>query len=187
MKRDVGQYVENCHTCRQVKANHHKPYGTVQPLPIPMKKWDEVTMDFITKLPKTPCGYDSIWVVVDRLTKSAQFIPIRESFSVEKLADIYIREVVRYHGVPMSIVSDRDSRFTSRFWQSFQNQMGSKILMSTAYHPQTDGHTERTIHTLEDMLRACIIDFGGSWDDHLPLLDFSYNNSYHSSIQMAPC
>jgi len=144
-------------------------------------------MDFITKLPKTPCGYDSIWVVVDRLTKSVQFIPIRESFSVEKPADIYIREVVRYHVVPMSIVSDRDSRFTSRFWQRNQKQMGSKILMSTAYHPQTDGHTERTIHTLEDMLRACIIDFGGSWDDHLPLLDFSYNNSYHSSIQMAPC
>ena len=124
MKTDVGSFVEGCLTCLQVKANHQKPYGELQPLPIPQKKWDEITMDFITKLPKTMRGYDSIWVIVDRLTKSAQFIPIKENYSVEKLADIYIKEVVKRHGVPVSIVSDRDSRFTSRFWQSFQSQMG---------------------------------------------------------------
>ena len=93
-------------TCLQVKSNHQKPYGEIQPLPIPMKKWDEITMDFITKLPRTSRGHDSIWVVVDRLTKSALFIPIRESYSVERLANIYIKEVVRHHGVPVSIVSD---------------------------------------------------------------------------------
>ena len=186
MKTDVGRFVEACHTCLQVKANHQKPYGELQPLPVPMKKWDEITMDFITKLPRTPRGYDSIWVVVDRLTKSAQFLPIRENYSVEKLAELYVKEVVRRHGVPKSIVSDRDSRFTSRFWQSFQQQMGTKVLMSTAYHPQTDGQSERTIQTLEDMLRACIVDLGGSWEEHLPLAEFAYNNNYHASIQMAP-
>jgi len=135
MKTDVGRFLEACHTCLQVKANHQKPYGEIQPLPVPMKKWDEITMDFITKLSRTPRGYDSIWVVVDRLTKSAQFFPIRESYSVEKLAELYVKEVVRQHGVPKSIVSDRDNRFTSRFRQSFQQQMGTKVLMSTAYHP----------------------------------------------------
>ncbi|KAI3753681.1 hypothetical protein L2E82_25742 [Cichorium intybus] len=186
MKRDVGRFVENCLTCLQVKANHQKPYGAVQPLPVPKKKWDEITMDFITKLPRTPRGYDSIWVIVDRLTKSAHFIPIREDFQVSKLAEIYTREVVKRHGVPTSIISDRDSRFNSHFWQSFQKHFGTKALLSTAYHPQTDGQSERTIQTLEDMLRACIIDFGGSWEDHLPLVEFAYNNTYHSSIQMAP-
>ncbi|KAI3787749.1 hypothetical protein L2E82_00138 [Cichorium intybus] len=120
------------------------------------------------------------------LTKSAQFIPIREDYQASKLAEIYVREMMRRHGVPTSIISDRDSRFTSHFWQSFQKHLGTKALMSTAYHPQTDGQTERTIQTLEDMLRASVIDFGGSWDDHLPLAEFTYNNSYHSSIQMAP-
>ncbi|KAI3792250.1 hypothetical protein L2E82_06124 [Cichorium intybus] len=186
MKRDVGHFVENCLTCLQVKANHQKPYGAVQPLTVPKKKWDEITMDFITKLPRTPRGYDSIWVIVDRLTKSAHFIPIREDFQVSKLAEIYTREVVKRHGVPTSIISDRDSRFNSHFWQSFQKHFGTKALLSTAYHPQTDGQSERTIQTLEDMLRACIIDFGGSWEDHLPLVEFAYNNTYHSSIQMAP-
>ncbi|KAI3723340.1 hypothetical protein L2E82_34842 [Cichorium intybus] len=186
MKRDVGRYVERCLTCLQVKSNHQKPYGEIQPLPIPEKKWDHITMDFVTKLPRTPRGHDSVWVIVDRLTKSAQFIPISEKYKVDQLAKIYIDEVLCRHGLPASIVSDRDSRFTSHFWQSLQKRLGSKVLMSTAYHPQTDGQSERTIQTLEDMLRTCVIDFGGSWEDHLPLVEFAYNNSYHSSIQMAP-
>ena len=107
---------KNCLICLQVKASHQKPGGEVQSLTIPVKKWDEITMDFITKLPRTSCGYDTIWVVVDRLTKSARFIPVKESFSVDKLAEVYIDEVVKFHGVPTSIISDRDSRFTSRFW-----------------------------------------------------------------------
>ncbi|KAI3750829.1 hypothetical protein L2E82_21683 [Cichorium intybus] len=186
MKRDVGRYVERCLTCLQVKSNHQKPYGEIQPLPVPEKKWDHITMDFVTKLPRTPRGHDSVWVIVDRLTKSAQFIPISEKYRVDQLAKIYIDEVLCRHGLPASIVSDRVSRFTSHFWQSLKKRLGSKILMSTAYHPQTDGQSERTIQTLEDMLRTCVIDFGGSWEDHLPLVEFAYNNSYHSSIQMAP-
>ena len=102
------------------------------------------------------------------------------------MADVYVNEIVARHGVPVTIVYDRDTRFTSQFWQDFQKQMGTKLLLSTAYHPQTDGQSERTIQTLEDMLRACIIDFGGSWDTYLPLVEFSYNNSYHASIGMAP-
>ena len=115
MKREIVGYVERCLTCRKVKAEHQRPHGKVQPLPIPMWKWEEITMDFITKLPRTARGVDAIWVIVDRLTKSAHFIPISESISAEKLADIYVREVVARHGVPVSVVSDRDVRFTPRF------------------------------------------------------------------------
>ncbi|KAD4179016.1 hypothetical protein E3N88_27607 [Mikania micrantha] len=186
MKRDVVKHVEKCLTCMQVKAEHQKPYGKLQPLEIPLWKWEHITMDLITKLPKTRKGYDTIWVIVDRLTKSAHFLPIRESYSSEKMAETYVREIVSRHGVPVTIVSDRDTRFTSHFWRNFQEELGTKLLISTAYHPQTDGQSERTIQTLEDMLRACIIDFGGSWDDYLPLAEFSYNNSYHSSIGMPP-
>ncbi|KAI3667584.1 hypothetical protein L6452_42650 [Arctium lappa] len=186
MKLDVASYVEKCVTCLQVKAEHQRPYGSLQPLSIPEWKWDNFTMDFVTKLPKTLRGHDTIWVIVDRLTKSAHFLAMRETLPMEKLAKLYIDEVVSRHGVPQSIVSDRDSRFTSNFWASLQKELGTRLNLSTAYHPQTDGQSERTIQTLEDMLRSCVIDFGGSWDSHLPLVEFAYNNSYHSSIGMAP-
>ncbi|GJT16804.1 putative reverse transcriptase domain-containing protein [Tanacetum coccineum] len=153
---------------------------------IPEWKWEKLAMDFITKLPKSGSGYDTIWVIVDRLTKSAHFLPIREDYKTEKLAKIYVNEIVARHGVPVSIISDRDGRFTSHLWQAFQEALGTRLDMSTAYHPQTDGQSERTIQTLEDMLRACVMDFGGSWDTHLPLIEFSYNNSYHTSIKCAP-
>ncbi|GJS12462.1 putative reverse transcriptase domain-containing protein [Tanacetum coccineum] len=123
---------------------------------------------------------------IAELTKSAHFLPIREDYKTEKLAKIYTNEIVARHGVPVSIISDRDGRFTSHLWQAFQEALGTRLDMSTAYHPQTDGQSERTIQTLEDMLRACVMDFGGSWDTHLPLIEFSYNNSYHTSIKCAP-
>ena len=184
MKRDVAWFVERCLTCRQVKAEHQRPHGKLQPLEIPEWKWEQITMDFITKLPRTARGVDAIWVIVDRLTKSAHFLAISESSSAERLAELYVREVVSRHGVPMSIVSDRDVRFTSRFWKKFHEELGTRLHFSTAYHPQTDGPSERTIQTLEDMLRACVLNFGGSWDTYLPLAEFSYNNSHHSSIGM---
>ncbi|GJT67356.1 putative reverse transcriptase domain-containing protein [Tanacetum coccineum] len=151
-----------------------------------MWKWERITMDFVTKLPKTSTGHDAIWVIVDRLTKSAHFIPIRATDSMETLTRLYIKEIVSRHGVPISIILDRDSHFTSKFWQSLQNALGTQLDMSTTYHPETDGQSERTIQTLEDMLRACVIDFGKGWDKHLPLVEFSYNNSYHASIKAAP-
>ncbi|KAJ9551909.1 hypothetical protein OSB04_015954 [Centaurea solstitialis] len=186
MKKDIAYFVERCVTCLQVKIEHQRPYGKLQQLPIPEWNWEHVTMDFVTKLPRTPKGYDTIWVIVDRLSKSAHFLPMKETYSMERLARLYIAEIVRLHGTPVSIVSDRDARFTSTFWQSFQREMGTQVKLSIAYHPQTDGQSERTIQTLEDMLRACILDFGGSWEDHLPLIEFAYNNSYHSSIEAAP-
>ena len=186
LKKDVALYVSKCLTCARIKAEHQKPSGLLQQPEIPQWKWEQISMDFVTKLPRTKKGHDSIWVIVDRLTKSAHFLPMREDFNMERLALLYINEIVMRHGVPISIISDRDSRFTSRFWQSLQKAMGTRIDLSTSYHPQTDGQTERTIQTLEDMLRACVIEFGGSWDDHLPLVEFSYNNSYHTSIQCAP-
>ncbi|GKB36400.1 putative reverse transcriptase domain-containing protein, partial [Tanacetum coccineum] len=145
-----------------------------------------IAMDFVTKLPRTSSGHDTIWVIVDRLSKSAYFLPMREDYKMDTLARLYLNEIITRHGVPISIISDRDSRFTSRFWQSMQDALGTRLYMSTAYHPQTDGQSERTIQTLEDMLRACVLDFGGSWDVHLPLVEFSYNNSYHSSVRCAP-
>ena len=143
-------------------------------------------MDFVVGLPRTPSGNDAIWVIVDRLTKSAHFLAIKLSFSVEQLAELYVAQIVRYHGIPKSIISDRDGRFTSKFWRSVHQAMGTKLAFSTAFHPQTDGQSERTIQTLEDMLRACIMDFKGTWDKKLPLIEFSYNNSFHASIGMAP-
>ncbi|GJU87248.1 reverse transcriptase domain-containing protein [Tanacetum coccineum] len=174
------------HNGTKVKVEHQRPSGLLQQPEIPEWKWENITMDFITKLPRTRSGHDVIWVVVDRLTKSAHFLAIREDYSTEKLARLYTDEIVARHGVPMSIISDRDARFTSRLWKTFQKALGTRLDMSTAYHPQTDGQSEHTIQTLKDMLRACVIDFGGSWDVHLPLAEFSYNNSYHTSIRCAP-
>ncbi|KAI3811474.1 hypothetical protein L1987_21198 [Smallanthus sonchifolius] len=186
MKKDVAVYISKCLTCSKVKIEHQRPSGLLEQPEIPMWKWECISMDFITKLPRTPRGFDSIWVIVDRLTKSAHFLAIRDDWGAEKLAQVYLDEIVRLHGVPLNIISDRDSRFTSRFWGSLQSFMGTQLNLSTAYHPQTDGQTERTIQTLEDMLRACVLDFGGNWDKYLPLAEFSYNNSYHASIEMAP-
>ncbi|GJU79884.1 putative reverse transcriptase domain-containing protein [Tanacetum coccineum] len=186
MKADIATYVSKCLTCAKVKAEHQKPSGLLQQPEIPVWKWERITMDFITKLPRTPSGYDSIWVIVDRLTKSAHFIPMNEKYKMEKLTRLYLKEIVCRHGVPVSIISDRDPRFASRFWRSLQKSLGTNLDMSTTYHPETDGQSERTIQTLEDMLRACVIDFGSGWDKHLPLAEFSYNNSYHASIKAAP-
>ncbi|GJY98177.1 putative reverse transcriptase domain-containing protein [Tanacetum coccineum] len=149
MKAEIATYVNKCLTCAKVKTEYQKPSGLlVQPV-IPVWKWENITMDFVTKFPKTSTGQDTIWVIVDRLTKSAHFLPMKENDSMEKLTRQYLKEVVTRHGVPVSIISDRDGRFTSQFWQSLQKALG--------------------------------------WDRHLPLLEFSYNNSYHTSTKAAPC
>nr|GEW28932.1 putative reverse transcriptase domain-containing protein [Tanacetum cinerariifolium] len=183
---DIATYVRKCLTCAKVKAEHQRPSGLLQQPKIPVWKWERITTDFITKLPRTQTGYDSIWVIVDRLTKSAHFILVNEKFKTKKLAQLYLKEIVCKHGVPVSIILDRDPIFASRFWRSLQESLGTNLDMSTAYHPQTDGQSKRMIQSLEDMLRACVIDFGNGWDKHLPLAEFSYNNSYHASIKAAP-
>ncbi|GJV68766.1 putative reverse transcriptase domain-containing protein [Tanacetum coccineum] len=151
MKRDIAEYVTKCLTCSKIKAEHQKPSGLLQQPEIPEWKWEKITMDLVTKFPRSSGGYDAIWVIVYRLTKSAHFLTIREDYKTEKL-----------------------------------EALGTKLHMSTAYHLETDGQSECTIQTLEDMLRACVMDFGGSWDTHLPLVEFSYNNSYHTSVKCAP-
>ncbi|GJU11293.1 putative reverse transcriptase domain-containing protein [Tanacetum coccineum] len=186
MKKDIAKYVSKCLTCLKVKAEYQRPSSLLHQTKIPVWKWEGIAMNFVTKLPRTSSGHDTIWVIVDRLTKSAHFLPMREDYKMERLARLYLNEIVARHGVPISIISDRDSHFTSRFWQSMQEALGTRLDMSTTYHPQTDGQSERTIQTLEDMLRACVLDFGGSWDVHLPLVEFSYNNSYHASVRCAP-
>nr|GEZ46594.1 putative reverse transcriptase domain-containing protein [Tanacetum cinerariifolium] len=155
---DIATYVSKCLTCVKVKDEHQKPSGLLQQPDIPVWKWERITMDFVSGLPRTPNGYDTIWVIVDRLTKSAYFLPMKKTDSTEKLTQLYLKEVKAF---------------------------GTNLDMSTAYHPQTDGQRERTIQKLEDMLRACVIDFESSWDRHLSLVEFSYNNSYHASIKVA--
>ncbi|RVX01842.1 Transposon Ty3-I Gag-Pol polyprotein [Vitis vinifera] len=186
MKRDIAQFVANCQICQQVKAEHQRPAGLLQPLPIPEWKWDNITMDFVIGLPRTRSKKNGVWVIVDRLTKSAYFLAMKTTDSMNSLAKLYIQEIVRLHGIPVSIVSDRDPKFTSQFWQSLQRALGTQLNFSTAFHPQTDGQSERVIQILEDMLRVCVLDFGGNWANYLPLAKFAYNNSYQSSIGMAP-
>ncbi|GKB41367.1 putative reverse transcriptase domain-containing protein [Tanacetum coccineum] len=168
-KANIATYVSKCLTCAKVKAEHQRPSGLLVQPDIPQWKWDNIIMDFVMKLPKSSQGYDTIWVIVDRLTKSAIFVPMRETDPLEKLARMYLKEVVMRHGIPVSIICDRDPRFALNFWRSLQKALGTNLDMSTAYHPQTDGQSERTIQTLEDMLRACAIDFGKGWVNHLPL------------------
>nr|GFB49507.1 retrotransposable element Tf2 [Tanacetum cinerariifolium] len=161
MKQDVATFVSKCMTCQQVKIEHQRASCLLQPLEIAMWKWDEISMDFVTGLPTTQKRHDAIWVVVDRLTKSAHFLPIQKNYSISKLAEIFRQEIVILHGTPTSIVSDRDLRFTSRFWKGLQKAWGTRLKFSTSFHPQTDGQSERTIQTLEDMLRACSLEWTG--------------------------
>lgn len=168
MKREIAEFVARCDVCQRVKAEHQRPAGLLQPLPIPEWKWEEVGMDFITGLPRTQSGCDSIWVIIDRLTKVAHFLPVKTTYPSSKLAELYMAKIVCLHGVPKKIVSDRGSPFTSRFWQSLHEALGTRLNFSTAYHPQTDGQTGRVNQILEDMLRACALDYGKSWDKNLP-------------------
>ncbi|GAB2295080.1 hypothetical protein Dimus_038336 [Dionaea muscipula] len=164
MKRFVAEFVAKCLVYQQVKIEHQRPAGKLQNLPIPEWNWEHVTMDFVSGLPLTWKGHDAVWVIVDKLTKSAHFLPVKMTFSLERLAHLYEREIIILHGTPVSIVSDRDPRFVSRFWGSFHKAFGTKLIFSIVYHPQTNGQSERTIQTLEDMLRACSLEWKGNWE-----------------------
>jgi hypothetical protein len=167
-------------------AVHQKLARTLKPLLIPKWKWDGIAMDFILELPKTPIGKDSILVVVDHLTKSTHFIPIKVKDLMDKLARLYVQNIVYLHGVSSTIISDKDSHFTSRFWQSLQKEMGMELKFSTAFHPQIDSQFEWMNQIIGDMLRACVLEFKGSWVQYLPLIEFAYNNSYQATIGMLP-
>ena len=157
LKKDVAEYVAICDTCQRVKAEHQRLAGLLQPMKIPEWKWEEVGMDFIVGLPRTQKGYDSIWVIVDRLTKVAHFLPVKTTYTGTKLAELYMERIVCLHRVPKKIVSDRGTQFTSIFWQKLHDSLGTKLNFSIAYHPQIDGQTKRINRILEDMLRACTL------------------------------
>jgi hypothetical protein len=185
MKIEIARYVAKCDTCRRVKAIHLKVVGPLQSLLIPTWKWEDISMDFILGLPKTAKGFDSIWVIIDRLTKTAHFLPVKVKYPVVAYAELYIARILSLHGVPKTIVSDPGPQFVSKFWEDLHKSLGTILLHSSAYHPQTSGQTKRVNQILEDMLRACVIEFPQKWDDCLPLAEFSYNNSYQEGIKMA--
>jgi transposase InsO family protein len=182
----VAEYVTLCDTCQRVKVEHQLPAELLQPLQVPEWKWEEIAMDFIVGLPRTQSGYDSIRVIVDRLTKVTHFIPIKTTYSESQLKELYMSRIVCLHGVPKKIVSDRGTHFTSKFWKRLHETLDTQLRFSSAYHPQTDGQTERVNQILEDMLRACALQYGRSWDKSLPYAEFFYNNSYQESLKMAP-
>ena len=186
MKVDIAGYVAKCDICQRVKAKHQRPAGLLKPLEIPVWKWDDISMDFVVGLPRTQKGHDAIWVIVDRLTKVAHFLPVRENFRVERLAELFVEHILKLHGAPRSIVSDRGPQFTANFWKSLHSTMGTTLEFSSAYHPQTDGQTERVNQILEDLLRACVLTYSTDWEKSLSYAEFSYNNSYQASLQMSP-
>jgi IS30 family transposase len=162
LKRDVATHVALCDVCQRVKAEHQRPSGLLQPLNVPKWKCEEIGMDFIVGLPRTQNGYDSIWVIVDMLTKVAHFILVKTTYSRAQLVELYMSRIVCLHGVPKKIVSDRGTQFASRFWKRLHDSMDTKLNFSLAYHPQTNGQTERTNQVLKDMLRACALKHGRS-------------------------
>jgi hypothetical protein len=186
MKREIAKYVSECDICQRVKASHLKTTGILQPLSIPSWKWEDISMDFIVGLPNTSLRHDSIWVIVDRLTKIAHFLPVHTTYNAKKYAEINLDQIVRLHGIPKMIISDREAQFIVRFWEQLQQALGTKLIRSSAYHPQTNGQTERINQILEDMLRACVLQYDKNWDKCLSLAEFSYNNSYQTSLKMAP-
>jgi hypothetical protein len=182
MKQDITRYIVECDICGRVKADHLRRLGFLQPLPILVWKWEYIYMDFITGLPRIAKGHDSIWVIMDRLTKTAHFLLVGTRYTALQYAKLYFDRIMTLHGVPLTIVSDRGAVFMSRFWTQLQECLGTSLLRSSAYHPQTDGQTKRVNQVLEDMLRACVISFPEKWDEYLKLAEFSYNNSYQESI-----
>jgi hypothetical protein len=186
MKIEIARYMARCDTCRRIKAIHMKTAGPLQSLPIPAWKWEDISTDFIVGLPRTTKGYDSIWVIIDRLMKISHFLPVKTDHPVTVYAQLYIARILSLHGVPKTIVSDRGPQFVAKFWEELHNSLGTKLLHGSAYHLQTSGQTERVNQILEDMLQACVLEFPQKWDECLPLVEFSYNNSYQESIKMAP-
>jgi hypothetical protein len=185
MKHEVARYDSECDTCQKVKADYMKPGGLLQLISIPEWKWDNISLDFIVCLPMTAHKFDLIWVIVDRLSKSAHFIPVNTYYNVQKDAEIYIAHVICSHEVSKMIISDRGSHFVARFWEQLHASLETHLIHSSAYHPRTDGQTERVNEILEDMLRAYVLEHQGSRYQNLPWAEFSYSNSYQESLKMA--
>jgi hypothetical protein len=185
LKRDVMRLVSRCHACQLAKQRKQNT-GLYTPLPVPNCPWQDVSMDFVLGLPKTTRKHDSVLVVVDRFSKMAHFIPCSRTFDASRVAKIYFDEIVKLHGLPKTIVSDRDVKFTSYFWKTLWHKMGTKLQYSTAFHPQTDGQTEVVNRSLGNLLRTLVGENLRDWDQKLPTAEFAYNNSVNRSIGLSP-
>jgi hypothetical protein len=184
MKREIVEYITRCIECQKVKVENRHPIELLQPLPIPEWKWEVVTMDFITGLPRTCKVHDSIMVVVDKLMKVANFILLKTTHKALDVADIFMKEVARLHGIPKTIVSDRDLKFTSNLWKGLFKGFITNLKFSIDYHLEYDGQTERV--NIVDILRMYVMDKSSKWEDYLHLAEFAYNNGYHASLKMSP-
>ena len=186
MHKDIKEYVSTCIKCQQNKSSNQQPLGLLSPIPTPEQRWNTVTMDLITQLPKTKSGHDAIVVFVDKFSKMVHYVPTVTTIDAPGLAELMISNVVRLHGIPINIISDRDPRFTSSFWKATWKQLGTRLKMSTAYHPQSDGLTERNNRSLEEALRAYVNYHQDNWDHWLALLEYAYNNSVNSTTGYTP-
>ena len=185
MRKKVLQYAQNCDTCQRDKPSRHQPYGQLHPIDAPIKPWNWVTVDFVVKLPKSG-GYDSIAVFTDRLTKYIHLVPCNEAMNASEMASVFLKTIITNHGIPEILTSDRDKLFTSHFWQSLADRMGIDHRLTTAYHPQANGQTERTNQTIEQYLRHYVNYQQDDWTEFLPLAQFAYNNSVHATTGETP-
>ena len=186
MDETVRRFIASCDACQRNKSGNQLPAGLLQPLPIPSRNWQQITMDFIVRLPKTKNGSDAIVVFVDRMSKMVHFQAMTTNATAPEVAKLLFDNVFRLHGMPEVIVSDRDAKFTSLFWKALFKCMGTKLAMSTAFHPETDGQTERNNRTLEQMLRNFVNYRQNDWDHYLVAAEFAYNNAKQASTGMSP-
>ncbi|GJP60702.1 hypothetical protein CLOP_g17914 [Closterium sp. NIES-67] len=186
LTEDVHKFVTSCNTCQRMKSSTQKKAGLLQPLPILDQPWQVVSLDFITGLPPTTSGHDAILVVIDKFSKMGHFIPTHTTAHTEETAQLFVRYIISQHGIPTTLISDRDPKFTSKFWKELMSLLRTKLAMSSAYHPQTDGQTERLNQIVEQLLRAACKDEISKWDLHLPVLEFAYNNATHAATRQTP-
>ncbi|GJP51916.1 hypothetical protein CLOM_g11044 [Closterium sp. NIES-68] len=186
MADDVQKFVTSCTTCQRMKISKPKKAGLLQPLPVPEQPWQVVSLDFITGLPTTTSGHDAILVIIDNFSKMGHFIPTHTTARTEETAQLFVRYIISQHGIPTTLISDRDPKFTSKFWKELMSLLGTELAMSSAYHPQTDGQTERLNQIVEQLLRTACKDDISKWDLHVPILEFAYNNATHAATGQTP-
>ncbi|GJP48725.1 hypothetical protein CLOM_g8004 [Closterium sp. NIES-68] len=186
MAADVQQFVTSCATCQRMKSSKQKKAGLLQPLPVPEQPWQVVSPDFITGLPSTTSGHDAILVVMDKFSKMGHFISTHTTARTEETAQLFVRYIISQHGIPTTLISERDLKFTSKFWEELMSLLGTKLSLSSNYHPQTNGQTERHNQIVVQLLHAACEDEISKWDLHLPVLKFAYINTTHPATAQKP-